>query len=66
MKVLELAAEVDQLNIPTLVSLEALGRRAVLIEQAHLNSPGSPDYTGAGDFMGWGPGRGRALVAPTL
>eukprot|EP00959_Pyramimonas_sp_CCMP1952_P229946 4807672-Pyramimonas_sp.AAC.1 len=38
----------------------------MLIEQAHLNSPGSPDYTGADDFMGWGPGRGRALVAPTL
>ena len=66
MKVLELAAEVDQLNIPTLVSLEALGRRAMLIERAHLNSPGSPDYTGADDFMGWGPGRGKALVAPTL
>ncbi|CAK0790534.1 unnamed protein product, partial [Prorocentrum cordatum] len=66
MKVLELAAGVDQLNIPALVSLEALGRRAMLIEQAHLNSPGSPDYTGADDFMGWGPGRGRALVAPTL
>ena len=66
MKVLELAAEVDQLNIPALVSLEALARRALLIEQAHLYSPSVPDYTGADDFMGWGPGRGEALVVPIL
>ncbi|CAK0903705.1 unnamed protein product, partial [Prorocentrum cordatum] len=66
MEVLELAAEIDQLNAPTLVSLEALGRRAALIERARPNSPGGPDYAGADDFIGWGPRRGKAPVAPTL
>ena len=65
-KVLEYGAEIDQLNLPTLLSFETLGRRLQLIEHAHTFNPSNPDYTGAEDFMGWGPQRGAALVAPSL
>lgn len=54
------------MNVATLVSLEALGPRPQLIEQTHTYSGSNPDYSHAEDFMGWGAGRGRALVAPRL
>ncbi|CAK0815105.1 unnamed protein product, partial [Prorocentrum cordatum] len=38
----------------------------MLIERALLDSPEGTDYTVADDFMGWGPGHGKARVAPTL
>ena len=63
-KVLEAAAEVDQLNLPTLKSFEMLGRRLQVIELAHAHSGSNADYTAADDLMGWRPQRGAALVAP--
>jgi len=65
-KVLKVAAEIDQLNLPTLLSFELLGRRLQLIEAAQQHSPANPDYTSAADYRGWGPQRGAALVAPSL
>ena len=65
-KILEVAATLDQLNIVSLTCFELLVRRVQLIEQAHVHSPSNPDYTSSEDFMGWGPQRGGALVAPHL
>ena len=66
MKVLQVAAEKDQLNIMVLESFELLARRAQVIEEAHAVSPTNPDYSHAEDMMGWGVQRGGALVAPSL
>ena len=66
MKVLEVGACLDQLNLPALISMELLGRRAQVIEAAHAHNPSNPDYSMAEAFMGWGVQRGGALVAPQL
>jgi len=64
--VLDAGAEVDQLNLPTLKAFELLARRMMVIEAAHEVSASNPDYSLADDYMGMGPGRGAALVAPGL
>jgi hypothetical protein len=66
MKVIQVAAERDQLNLMCLESFELLIRRAQVIEAAHSLNAASPDYSHAEDMMGWGVQRGGALVAPTL
>lgn len=43
-----------------------LGRRLQLAEQAHSYSGSNPDCSHGDDLMGWGTGRGRAMVAPGL
>ena len=63
-KVLELAAEVDQLNLPILASFEALVRRLQVIDMAHMADPSNPDYSHAEVFMGWDSTRGSAIIAP--
>lgn len=67
-RVIEYACEVDQINVMMMmmVSFEALGRLLQLIEQAHAYSGSKPDYSHGDDFMGWGTGRGRDMVAPGL
>ena len=65
-KILEVGAEVDQLNLPSLVSFELIGRRLMLIESAHQYNPSNPDYSTAEDYMGWGVQKGAALIAPHL
>ena len=65
-KIIAAATETDQLNLPALKSFELIGRRLQLIESAHMYNPTSPDYSAGEDFMGWGPQRGSALVAPQL
>ena len=60
-KALEYAVEIDQLNIPTLLSFEMFIRRAQLIEQAHASSPSNPDYSNSEFYTGWGPQRGAAF-----
>eukprot|EP00971_Amphidinium_carterae_P219605 4360073-Amphidinium_carterae.1 len=64
--VLQTAACRDQLNLGSLLSMEILARRAMLIESAHVHSPGNPDYSHGSDFMGLGEQRGGALVSPGL
>ena len=59
-KVIEIGAELDQLNLPTLLSFELLGRRLQLLEQAHLINPSNPDYSMSDDFMGFSSQRGGA------
>ena len=66
MKVLQVAAEKDQLNLPCLECFELLVRRAQVIESAHSFNASNPDYSHAEDMMGWGVQEGGALVAPTL
>ena len=66
MKVVQAAAQKDQLNLLALESFEILLRRAQVIESAHAYNPSNPDYGHAEDFMGWGVQRGGALVAPAL
>ncbi|CAK0844954.1 unnamed protein product, partial [Prorocentrum cordatum] len=57
MKVVQTAAERDQLNLMCLESDR---------ESAHANSPANADYTHADDMMGWGVTKGGALVVPAL
>eukprot|EP00971_Amphidinium_carterae_P214023 4247426-Amphidinium_carterae.2 len=64
--VLQTAATRDQLNLGSLLCMEMLVRRAMLIESAHSHSPGNPDYSHGSDFMGLGEQRGGALVNPSL
>eukprot|EP00971_Amphidinium_carterae_P340415 6478747-Amphidinium_carterae.2 len=64
--VLQTAATRDQLNMGSLLCMEILVRRAMLIESAHSHSPGNPDYSHGSDFMGLGEQRGGALVNPSL
>ena len=66
MKVLEVACEVDQLNLMSLQAFELICRRVQVIEAAHAFSGANPDYTSAEDMMGWGVQRGGALVSPAL
>ena len=66
MKVFQVAAEKDQLNLGCLESFELLARRAQVIESAHAFSASNPDYTHAEDMMGWGIQKGGALVSPAL
>jgi hypothetical protein len=66
MKVIQVAAERDQLNLMCLECFELVIRRAQVIEAAHSYNAAIPDYSHAEDMMGWGVQRGGALVAPTL
>ncbi len=66
MKMLQVAAERDQLNLHCLECFELLARRAQVIESAHAFNASNPDSSHAEDMMGWGVQKGGALVAPTL
>ena len=56
----------DGLQISNLACFELLVRRLQHIEQAHIECPTAPDYSGAEHFMGSQERRGGALVAPGL
>ena len=52
-RILESAIVVDQLNAPSLQSIELMCRRLQVIREAHRISPTQPDYSSADLFMGW-------------
>ena len=63
-KVLELACEVDQVNVPTLASLEVVCRRLQLIEYSYSQNPSNPEYSLSEFPMGFHNGRSQAMVSP--
>lgn len=52
-RVLESACVVDQLNAPSLQSVELICRRLQVIREAHRISPTQPDYSASDLFMCW-------------
>eukprot|EP00929_Paragymnodinium_shiwhaense_P049714 TRINITY_DN25052_c0_g3_i1.p1 TRINITY_DN25052_c0_g3~~TRINITY_DN25052_c0_g3_i1.p1 ORF type:complete len:415 (-),score=26.63 TRINITY_DN25052_c0_g3_i1:260-1504(-) len=65
-RILDAAVLVDQLNAPSLLSMELIVRRMALIKEAHRVSPSAPDYSMSDQFMGWTGRRGAAGVNPEL
>jgi hypothetical protein len=65
-KVLEVAAEIDQVNVPSLVCLEIVSRRLQLIEAAHASNHTNPDWSLADFYMGYASRKGSAIVAPSM
>ena len=65
-KIIETAAEIDQINVPTIAALEIAIRRLQLIEAAYATNPHAPDYSLADFYMGYATAKGNAIVAPGL
>jgi hypothetical protein len=65
-RMVELALCFDQLAIANLDSFEIPSRRMQLLEQAHLENSGAPDYSSASHYMGVQKRRGGALISPLL
>lgn len=51
-KYLEAAGSYDQLNLPSLASMEHVARRWLVIMEAHSANPTQPDYDASGYIMG--------------
>ena len=49
-----------------LVSLEIVGRRLILLEEAHSLDPGSPSFEGWEHWLGLGERRAGILIPPEL
>ena len=65
-RTVEMAACVDQLNLPSLLSFEFILRRLQVIEEAHVLSPSMPSYDAAEHRMGEQHKKGAVLVFPKL
>ena len=64
--ILESALVYDQLNVPSLASMELLIRRVQLIEDAHSGNPLHPSYERSHHFLGRPIGERGAVVDPAL
>ena len=64
--VLEKSMVVDQLNVVNLVSMEIIGRRLILLEEAHSVDPGQPSFEGWEHWLGLGERRAGVLIPPEL
>ena len=64
--VLEKSMVVDQLNVVNLVSMEIVGRRLILLEEAHSVDPGAPSFEGWEHWLGLGERRAGVLIPPEL
>jgi hypothetical protein len=60
--VLEKSMVVDQLNVVNLVSMEIIGRRLILLEEAHSVDPGQPSFEGWEHWLGLGERRAGVLI----
>jgi hypothetical protein len=65
-QVIEQAATVDQLNVPSLICFESIIRRLQLIEEAHATTPTQPSYEASEHWLGLGRRKGGVLISPML
>ena len=65
-RILEYGVTYDMLNVANLASFEVVARRLQLIEEAHVDNPGAPQYISSEHYMGVRERKGGALLAPSL
>ena len=64
--ILEKAVVIDWLNVVSLVCLEIVGRRLILLEEAHAMDPSQPSFEGWEHWLGLGERRAGILIPPEL